>query len=265
MGIVKKRKLLTKEQELKLFEILRSDKSTPEQKAKAESVLVVRNLGLVLKSAKRWAPGGVPLEDLVQEGALGLVRAIRSFDPSKGCRFSTHATNWVRRDVGRFGRTKSDVVHVPEHVFEAARLARKAVSEFEAAHGREPSPGEFEAVVGMTKARAEEAFQAVQKSSSLHAPVGDEGGSEMGDLIEDQNAPAPSDEMERAEAEAVLSKALRGLSSEERMMLALKFGVVGAPMTPASVAGAFGVPAGELEAEAARLGLAGENARPPRA
>jgi len=263
MGIVKKRKVLTREEEAALFGILRGEKSTEEEKKRAEETLVLRNIGLVVKEARRFASNGsIPMEDLLQEGAMGLVRAIQKFDPAMGKKFSTYATFWVKRDVGRIVRTSSDVIHVPEHTSEAARIAKSAIAKFEAEHGRKPTKSEFEKAAGMTVEKAEEAFKAVQKTASIHAPVGDDGGTEMGDLIEDQNAEPPCAEMERAEGRAVLAKALRSLPPAERAVLSLRYGAADRPMSPSGVAKAFGVPVAEMEAEAARLGLAGEKAAP---
>ena len=156
--------------------------------------------------------------------------------------------------------TSSDVIHVPEHTSEAARIAKAAIAKFENEHGRKPTAAEFEKAAGMTVEKAEEAFKAVQKTASIHAPVGDDDKTEMGDLIEDQNTEPPSAGLERGEARAVLSKALRSLPKTERAILAVRYGVLARPMTPSGVAKAFGVPEKEMEAEAERLGLAGEKA-----
>ena len=261
MGIIKKRKVLTREEEAALFGILRDEKSTKEEKKRAEETLVLRNMGLVVKEARRFASNGsIPMEDLLQEGAQGLVRAIHKFDPAMGKKFSTYATFWVKRDVGRMVRTSSDVIHVPEHTAEAARIAKAAIAKFENEHGRKPTAAEFEKAAGMTVEKAEEAFKAVQKTASIHTPVGDDDKTEMGDLIEDQNAEPPSAGPERCEARAVLSKALRSLPKAERAVLAVRYGVLARPMTPSGVAKTFGVSEKELEAESERLGLAGEKA-----
>lgn len=261
MGIIKKRKVLTREEETALFETLRDENTSAEEKKRIEETLVLRNMGLVVKEARRFASNGsIPMEDLVQEGAQGLVRAIQKFDPSMGKKFSTYATFWVKRDVGRMVRTSSDVIHVPEHTSEAARIAKAAIARFEAENGRKPTKSEFEKIAGMTVEKAEEAFKAVQKTASIHTPVGDDNGSELGDLIEDQNAEPPSAGLERDEGRAVLSKALRSLPKAERAILAIRYGVLARPMTPAGVAKAFGVSEEEMVREAERLGLAGEKA-----
>jgi len=266
MGIIKKRKVLTREEESALFETLRDENTSAAEKKRIEETLVLRNMGLVVKEARRFASNGsIPMEDLVQEGAQGLVRAIQKFDPSMGKKFSTYATFWVKRDVGRMVRTSSDVIHVPEHTSEAARIAKAAIARFEAENGRKPTKSEFEKIAGMTAEKAEEAFRAVQKTTSIHTPVGDDNGSELGDLIEDQNAELPSTEMERDEGRAVLAKALRFLPKSERALLAVRYGVMARPMTPPGVARAFGVPEEEMAREAESMGLAGEKAEAARA
>lgn len=266
MGIIKKRKVLTREEEAALFRTLRDEKSTAAEKKAAEETLVLRNIGLAVKEARKWAAkGGVPMEDLVQEGARGLVRAMQKFDPSTGYKFSTYATFWVKRDVGRMARTSSDVIHVPEHTSEAARIAKAAIARFEAENGRSPTDVEFEKASGMTAEKARSAIAAVQKTASMHAPVGDEGGAELGDLLEDQRAEVPGDEMSRSDGRALIARALRGLTPDERTVLAARYGVSARPMTPAGVAKAFGVPEAEMVREAERLGLAGEKAEIARA
>ena len=266
MGIIKKRKVLTREEETALFEALRGENTSAKEKKRVEETLVLRNMGLVVKEARRFASNGsIPMEDLLQEGAQGLIRAIQKFDPTLGRKFSTYATFWVKRDVGRMVRTSSDVIHVPEHTSEAARIAKAAIAKFENEHGRKPTRAEFEKAAGMTVEKAEEAFKAVQKTASIHAPVGDDDKTEMGDLIEDQNAESPSAGLERGETRAVLSKALRSLPKAERAILAVRYGVLARPMSPSGVAKAFDVPEKEMEAEAERLGLAGEKTGASRA
>ena len=256
MGIVKKRKVLTREEEAALFKTLRDENASSEDKKRAEETLVLRNMGLVVKEARRFATNeSIPMEDLLQEGAMGLVRAIQKFDPAMGKKFSTYATFWVKRDVGRMVRTSSDVIHIPEHTSEAARIAKAAIAKFEAENKRKPTKSEFEKIAGMTVGKAEEAFKAVQKTKSIHTPVGDDDGTEMGDLIEDKNAELPSAELERAEGRALLSKALRSLPKAEREILAIRYGVLARPMTPTGVAKAFGVSEEEMVREAERLEL----------
>ena len=259
MGIIKKRKVLTREEETALFEALRGENTSAKEKKRVEETLVLRNMGLVVKEARRFASNGsIPMEDLVQEGAQGLIRAIQKFDPGMGKKFSTYATFWVKRDVGRMVRTSSDVIHIPEHTSEAARIAKAAIAKFEVENGRKPTKSEFEKIAGMTAEKAEEAFKAVQKTTSIHTPVGDDRESEFGDLIEDQNTEPPSTELERDEGRAILSKALRSLPKAERAILAIRYGVLACPMTPAGIAKTFGVSKDEMIREAERLGLAGE-------
>lgn len=258
--------MLTREEEAALFRTVRDEKAPASRRQKAEETLVLKNIGLAVKEARKWAvPGGIPMEDLVQEGAKGLVRAIKKFDPSTGHKFSTYATFWVKRDVGRLARTSSDVIHVPEHTSEAARIAKAAVARFEAENGRPPTKAEFEKASGMKAAKAVEAVKAVRKTVSIHTPVGDDGGSELGDLVEDRNAEPPYGEMSREDGRAALGRALRSLPGRDRAVLAVRYGTLAAPMTPAGVARTFGVPEADMVREAERLGLAGEKAETARA
>jgi len=243
MGIVKKRKVLTREEEISLFETLRDENTSAEEKKRIEETLVLRNMGLVVKEARRFASNGsIPMEDLVQEGAKGLVRTIRKFDTESGCKFSTYATYWIKRDIGRMVRTKSGVIHVPEHTSEAARKAKTVIARFEADHGRKPTPKEFADLSGIDPDKAKEALEAVQKPVSIHTPVGDDGDAELGDLIEDRNVGEPSDPVIESESSAMLKEAVRRLSPVERAILALRYGVMSIPMTRKSIARTFMVP-----------------------
>lgn len=247
MKIIKKRNILTKEDEISLLNIVKDEKSSAAEKSKAEETLVLRNMGLVVKEARRWATNGsIPMEDLVQEGAKGLVRAIQKFDINSGNKFSTYATWWVKRDIGRIVRTGSDVIHVPEHISEAARIAKTAISKFESENGRKPTIEEFEKISGMSSDKAEEAFKAIQKTASIHTPVGDENGSELGDLIEDQKAEEPYSNMVRSEGMSILSKCMDKLSSTERTVLAVRYGTVSEPMKIEDLAKEFNIPVAEL-------------------
>ena len=240
--------LLTKEEELNLFKIARDENCSESERSKAEDTLVLKNMGLVLKEARRYATNGsIPLEDLIQEGAQGLVRAIQKFDPSSGHKFSTYATFWIKRDIGRTIRTASDVVHVPEHVAEAARIAKANLTKFENEYGREPTNEEFEKVVGMSREKAEDAIQAIQKTSSIHTPIGDDNGTEFGDLIEDQKTNGPSDELAISESRIILDKALSNLTLEEQTILAMRYGVMSKPMTLKNISKVFNVCESELK------------------
>lgn len=243
MKMIRKREVLSKEDEVALFKAARDENASEASRKKAEEILVLRNMGLVIKEARRWASNGsIPVEDLIQEGAKGLVRAIQKFDIDRGHKFSTCATYWIKRDIGRTVRTSSDVIHVPEHMSEAARIAKSVISKFESEHGRKPTDEEFEKLSGMTVKKANDAFEAIQKTASIHTPVGDDKGSELGDLIEDQKTDEPDAAMARLESKNLLSKAVNTLQPNEKMVLALRYGVVSEPMPKSEIAGFFGVP-----------------------
>jgi RNA polymerase sigma factor (sigma-70 family) len=244
----KNKELLTKEEELNLFKIARDENRSKIERSKAEDTLVLKNMGLVLKEARRYVTNGsIPMEDLIQEGSQGLVRAIQKFDPSSDNKFSTYATWWIKRDIGRMIRTKSSVVHVPEHIAEAARIVKANINKFENEYGREPTDEEFEKVVCMPREKAEEAIQAIQKTTSIHTPVGDDNGTEFGDLIEDQKTNGPDDELAMSEGCNILTRALSNLTLEEQTMLAIRYGVISKPMSLKDIAKVFNIPEDKIK------------------
>lgn len=244
----KNKDLLTKDEELNLFKIARDENRSKIERSKAEDTLVLKNMGLVLKEARRYATNGsIPMEDLIQEGSQGLVRAIQKFDPSSDNKFSTYATWWIKRDIGRMIRTKSNIVHIPEHIAEAARIAKARINKFENEYGREPTAEEFEKAVYMPKEKAEEVFQAVQKPTSIHTPIGDDNGTEIGDLIEDQKSYGPDDELAMSEGCNILTKALSNLTLEEQIILAMRYGVITKPMSLKNIAKVFNIPEDKIK------------------
>lgn len=219
--------LLTKEEEITLFNIINDENASQFEKTKAENRIVQANTGLVYTAAKKYfSNGSIPAEDLMQEGFMGLTRAIKKFDVTKGFKFSTMATRWIARDIGRAIRTKSDVIHIPEHVAETARIAKAAITKFENEHGRIPTAEEFEAISGISKEKADEAILAVQKTTSIHVPVGDDKGTEMGDLIKDENSKDPGSNMIQVEGRDMIADCLSKLAPKNRFVLAARYGTL---------------------------------------
>jgi RNA polymerase primary sigma factor len=213
--------LLTPAQEVQLAKrIERGD-----HRAKQE--LVEANLRLVVSIAKNHRHKGLPFLDLIQEGTLGLVRAAEKFDHRRGFKFSTYATLWIRQAVARALADKARTIRIPVHVVD--KLNRIAWEEraLRAAHGREPASAEIARELNLSVDEVDELRRFAQTPVSLEKPVGDEGDSEFGDYLTDENVPLPDEAVEVTMREETLKTILGTLSHRERRVLELRFGLDG--------------------------------------
>jgi RNA polymerase primary sigma factor len=191
----------------------------------ARQRFIAANLRLVVSIAKRYQSSGMPLLDLVQEGNLGLMRAVDKFDHQRGFKFSTYATWWIRQAITRAIADKGRTIRVPAHVGDALASLGRARVELERSLGREPDVDELAHATGMRPERVAEYQHAVHEVVSLSAPLGDAG--ELADLIADEGAELPFEATVSRMEHAALAKVLRLLSERERQVLAMRFGLAG--------------------------------------
>jgi len=197
--------------------------------AAARAAFVAANHGLVVAVARRYQHHGLPFDDLVQEGTVGLLRAVDLFDPARGTKFSTYAVWWIKQRIRRAVATQVPLAHVPDNVqMERAHLARQAHA-LHAALGHPPSRADLAAALGLPRARVDALAAPLPAPVPLDLTVGDAETTTLGDLLPDPAAPRPADEAEAQALAAAVRAALATLPPRDRAILAARHGLDGQP------------------------------------
>ncbi|HPR39883.1 MAG TPA: RNA polymerase sigma factor RpoD [Oscillospiraceae bacterium] len=211
--------LLTPEEEVDLAE--RMAQGDPYAKKRLSEA----NLRLVVSIAKRYVGRGMQFLDLIQEGNLGLIKAVEKFDHTKGFKFSTYATWWIRQAITRAIADQARTIRIPVHMVETINKVKKVSSQLLHQNGHEPTADEIAAELDMSVEKVREIMRVAQEPVSLETPIGEEEDSHLGDFIPDDDAPAPADAASNMLLKEQLAEVLKTLTSREEKVLRLRFGL----------------------------------------
>lgn len=214
-------KLLTPEEEIKLAaRIKKGDKKAREQMIKA-------NLRLVVKIARDYDGIGLPLLDLISEGNIGLMKAVERFDPKKGGKLSTYGSWWIKQSIKRALANQSKTIRLPVHLVDKISKMRRIAMKLQEELGREPTDEELAEELGMTPARVRQMRSAAIRPASLDAPIGDDDSNNFSDLVEDENAITPYQDLEDKTVMGMLQEMVQHLDAREATILRYRFGLDG--------------------------------------
>jgi RNA polymerase primary sigma factor len=192
---------------------------------RARARLIEANTRLVVSVAKKYMSQGVPFLDLIQEGNIGLMKAVEKFDYHRGYKFSTYATWWIRQGITRALAQQSRLIRLPVHAGDQIRRIYRIAEELEQDTGHRPSPEEIAVEADMTPAKVEKLLRISRYPVSLERPVGDDGDTEFGDFIEDEELPPPNDLAHQQLLREELEEVMTALSPREARILRLRFGL----------------------------------------
>ena len=214
-------KLLTPLEEIELADrIKKGDKKAREQMIKA-------NLRLVVKIAHDYEGLGLPLLDLINEGNIGLMKAVERFDPAKGGKLSTYGAWWIKQSIKRALANQSKTIRLPVHLVDKISKMRRTAMKLQEVLGREPTDEELAEELGMTASRVAQLRTAAIRPASLDAPIGDEDSNNFSEVVQDENAATPYQELEEKTVSAMLQEMVKTLDLREATILRYRFGLDG--------------------------------------
>ncbi len=217
--------LLTQAQELELAARMNDPELTEEQRQDAKNKLIVANLRLVVSIAKRYVGKGMFFLDLIQEGNLGLIKAVDKFDYEKGYKFSTYATWWIRQAINRAIADQARTIRIPVHMVETIHKVSRYQRQLLQEYGRDPTAEELGEKMGMSAEKVREILKIAQEPVSLETPIGEEEDSHLGDFIPDDETPTPADAASATMRREVIERQLRTLTPREEHVIKLRFGL----------------------------------------
>lgn len=233
---IRKTKLLSAEEELDLA------RRVSEGDEGARCQMIESNLRLVVNIAKRYMNRGLPLLDLIEEGNMGLIRAVEKFDFERGFRFSTYATWWIRQAIERAIVNQARIIRLPVHVSEDITMVLKAERKLVQELGRDPTAEDIAERLSLPINKIQYIYQLVKRTSSIETPIGEDDDQELMDLIQDDKAIMPSEQVEEEKRLALVFSWLDELLDNEREIIILRFGLDdGEPKTLESIGQRYGV------------------------